>query len=183
MNVLSTISGWNLFAFFDLFIVFPLLLVVPVVYYIFVKIDGGSLQLLPVHGRRRLHPLICALLAFLVGCIATFVWLGWDTTHGFDAVANYGLDADQALWQFIGCVLTLVILSPLVWSWCRHPFYGAWVVGLLMAAGVALMVAVAASIGEVNRDDGKTVLMVQVLGGLALVLVNYVFATVGKRTK
>lgn len=183
MGVLSNVSGWNLFAFFELFIVFPLVLVVPVVYYIFVKIDGGGLQLLPPEGRRRLHPLACALVAFVLGCAVTFLWLGWDAIDGVQTVAQNGFAADQAVWQFIGCVITLFVMSPMVWSLCRHPFYGAWVVGLLMAAGVALMVAVAASIGEINRDDGKTMLLIQVLGGLALVLVNYVFAMFGKRTK
>ena len=183
MSALSNVSGWNLFAFFDLFIVFPLLLVVPLVYYIFVKMEGGGLQLLPPGGRRRLHPLLCAPLAFVVGCVVTVVWLGWDTTHGMSAVVDHGLGAHQALWQFVGCALTLLVLCPVVWSLCRHRLYGAWIVGLLMAAGVALMVAVAASIGEIDRADGKTVLMIQVLGGLALVLVNYVCAMVGKRAK
>ena len=107
--------------------------------------QGERLQMLPASGRRRLRAWMCGSLAYVSGVLAAFVWLPWSAGRGLGDVFAYGPPDRFAAWQYIGLLLTVVVVSAALTLSCRHIFFGASVVAVWMALGVSTFVALGAA--------------------------------------
>ena len=137
-------TGFNGFKFFFTLVMMtgvPAMATLFILYRVAAARQGESLQILPASGRRRLRAWMCGALAYTCGVAAAFLWLPWSDGRGVGDVFSYGPPDRFAVWQYMGMIATVLVISALLALSCRHLFFGASVVAVWMALGVSTFVA------------------------------------------
>src|SRR5699024_4888732 len=119
---------------------------------------------------RSPFPVTGALLALLAGFLPAALWLTWNSTTSITHYFHQGAPTQFPKWQVVGCGLTVVILSALIFIRYVRRRNALTVTSVFTAAGFTAAFAHAASFGVLTQQAVGVAL--SYIGILLLVLLT-----------